>query len=39
LWTTAVGFGVFCIPAINNVRNGRDIPRVPGLSRVWSGAF
>ena len=39
LWTTAVGFGVFCIPANNNVRNGREIPIVPGYPAYGRGPF
>ena len=30
-WFIAIGFGVFCIPAIRNLLSGRDIPFVMGL--------
>jgi hypothetical protein len=39
LWTTAVGFGWFCIPAINNVRSGREIPRAFGFPAYGEGPF
>jgi hypothetical protein len=30
-WFIAVGFGVFCVPAIRNLLSGRDIPIVMGF--------
>jgi hypothetical protein len=30
-WSTAIGFGVFCFPAIRNLLIGRDIPIVLGF--------
>ena len=35
----AVGIGVFCIPAIWNLLNGRDIPIVMGLPAYGRGPF
>jgi hypothetical protein len=29
LWTTGVGLGIFCLPAIRNLLAGRDIPHRP----------
>lgn len=39
LWTTAVGFGWFCIPAISGVQAGRGIPRVMGFPAYGAGPF
>jgi hypothetical protein len=39
LWITAVGFGVFCLPAIRNLLMGRDIPFVMGLPAYGRGPF
>jgi hypothetical protein len=39
LWTTAVGFGVFCLPAIRNLLLGRGIPRVLGFPAYGEGPF
>ena len=38
-WFVAVGFGVFCIPAIRNLRNGQDIPIVMGFPAYGRGPF
>jgi hypothetical protein len=38
-WTIAVGFGVFCIPAIRNLLIGRDIPMVMGFPAYGRGPF
>lgn len=38
-WVTAVGFGVFCLPAIRNLLTGRDIPTVMGLPAYGRGPF
>jgi hypothetical protein len=38
-WTTAVGFGVFCLPAIRNLLAGRGIPRVLGFPAYGEGPF
>lgn len=38
-WFVAFGFGVFCIPAIRNVRNGREIPIVMGFPAYGHGPF
>jgi hypothetical protein len=35
----AVGFGVFCIPAIQNVLNGKPIPIVMGFPAYGQGPF
>lgn len=35
----AVGFGVFCIPAIRNLRAGGDIPFVMGFPAYGRGPF
>ncbi len=35
----AVGFGIFCFPAIRNLRNGRDIPIVMGFPAYGRGPF
>ena len=39
LWTTAVGFGVFCLPAIRNLLAGRELPRVMGFPAFGGGPF
>ena len=39
LWITAFGFGVFCLPAINNLLAGRDIPYVMGFPAYGRGPF
>ena len=39
LWTTAIGFGVFCPPAIRNLLAGRAIPRVLGFPAYGEGPF
>jgi hypothetical protein len=38
-WIVAVGFGVFCIPAIRNLLAGRDIPFVMGFPAYGRGPF
>jgi len=38
-WFVAVGFGVFCFPAIRNLLAGRDIPFVMGLPAYGRGPF
>jgi hypothetical protein len=38
-WFVAVGFGVFCIPAIGNLLSGRDIPMVMGFPAYGRGPF
>jgi hypothetical protein len=38
-WIIAVGFGVFCIPAIRNLLLGRGIPMVMGLPAYGRGPF
>lgn len=38
-WFIAVGFGIFCVPAIWNVWNGRDIPIVMGFPAYGRGPF
>ena len=38
-WIIAVGFGVFCIPAIRNLLTGRDIPIVMGFPAYGRGPF
>jgi len=38
-WFIAVGFGVFCFPAIRNLMNGRDIPIVMGFPAYGRGPF
>lgn len=38
-WFIAVGFGVFCFPAIRNLLNGRDIPIVMGFPAYGRGPF
>jgi hypothetical protein len=39
LWFTAIGFGVFCPPAIRNLLAGRDIPYVMGFPAYGKGPF
>jgi len=38
-WVTAIGFGVFCFPAIRNLLIGRDIPIVLGFRAYGRGHF
>jgi hypothetical protein len=38
-WFIAVGFGVFCVPAIRNLLSGRDIPIVMGFPAYGRGPF
>jgi hypothetical protein len=38
-WIIAVGFGVFCFPAIRNLLTGRDIPFVMGFPAYGRGPF
>lgn len=38
-WISAVGFGVFCLPAIRNLRTDRDIPIVMGFPAYGRGPF
>src|SRR5512139_1813126 len=38
-WIIAVGFGVFCFPAIRNLLMGRDIPIVMGFPAYGRGPF
>jgi hypothetical protein len=38
-WIIAVGFGMFCFPAIRNLLIGRDIPFVLGLPAYGRGPF
>jgi hypothetical protein len=38
-WCIAVGFGVFCVPAIRNLLSGRDIPIVMGFPAYGRGPF
>src|SRR5688500_2065249 len=38
-WFIAVGFGVFCLPAIRNLLSGRDIPIVMGFPAYGRGPF
>lgn len=39
LWFNAIGFGIFCIPAIGNLLTGRDIPYVMGFPAYGKGPF
>jgi hypothetical protein len=39
LWFTAMGFGIFCLPAIGNLLTGRDIPIVMGFPAYGRGPF
>ena len=38
-WIIAVGFGVFCFPAIRNLLTGRDIPIIMGFPAYGRGPF
>lgn len=38
-WITAVGLGIFCLPAIRNLLAGRDIPYVMGFPAYGKGPF
>jgi hypothetical protein len=38
-WFIAVGFGVFCVPAIRKLLSGRDIPIVMGFPAYGRGPF
>jgi hypothetical protein len=38
-WIIAIGFGVFCFPAIRNLLMGRDIPFVMGFPAYGQGPF
>src|SRR5215216_2388012 len=38
-WFVAVGFGVFCFPAIRNLLTGRPIPIVMGFPAYGQGPF
>lgn len=38
-WFIAIGFGVFCFPAIRNLLKGRDIPIVMGFPAYGRGPF
>jgi hypothetical protein len=38
-WFVAIGFGVFCFPAIRNLLDGRDIPFVFGFPAYGRGPF
>jgi hypothetical protein len=38
-WIIAIGFGVFCFPAIRNLLSGRDIPIVLGFPAYGRGPF
>ena len=38
-WFIAIGFGVFCFPAIRNLLVGRDIPIVMGFPAYGRGPF
>lgn len=39
LWFTALGFGIFCLPAIGNLLAGRSIPYVLGFPAYGEGPF
>lgn len=39
LWIHAIGFGVFCLPAIRNLLTGRDIPYIMGFPAYGKGPF
>lgn len=39
LWFNAIGFGVFCLPAIRNLLMGRDIPYIMGFPAYGDGPF
>ena len=38
-WFIAVGFGVFCVPAIQSLQKGRGIPMVLGFPAYGQGPF
>ena len=38
-WIVAVGFGMFCFPAIRNLLRGEDIPIVMGFPAYGRGPF
>jgi hypothetical protein len=38
-WFIAIGFGVFCFPAIRNLLSGGDIPIVMGFPAYGRGPF
>jgi hypothetical protein len=38
-WFVAIGFGMFCLPAIRNLLIGRDIPIVMGFPAYGRGPF
>lgn len=38
-WFVAIGFGVFCFPAIRNLLRGRPIPIVMGFPAYGQGPF
>lgn len=38
-WFVAIGFGVFCLPAIRNVAVGRDVPFIMGFPAYGQGPF
>jgi hypothetical protein len=39
LWITAVGFGVFTLPAMRNLLMGRNIPYIMGFPAYGKGPF
>jgi hypothetical protein len=39
LWINAVGFGIFCFPAIRNLAAGREVPLVMGFPAYGRGPF
>lgn len=39
LWFTALGFGIFCVPAISSLLRGRGIPYVMGFPAYGEGPF
>lgn len=39
LLISGIGFGVFCIPAIRNLRAGREIPVIMGFPAYGRGPF
>ncbi len=39
LWITAMGLGIFCVPAIGNLLTGRDIPYDIGFPAYGRGPF
>lgn len=38
-WFVAIGFGIFCFPAIRNLMTGKPIPIVMGFPAYGSGPF